>query len=213
MRDPVSTEGRVFVAQLTCDLAKREAAGAALLHPGAKTWSEAFLAFAHQMAKEARGPIQAGKMFAAGITRLAKAQDDARACFVNGSHSGSRSGLFQCLTFERRQHPPTKKGNEGIAVQNYFCSLSRRGHIGITRDDTVAFLSWHALGRMRERMNIDLFDGFGVVVGCGLAGVIMRESASISTRRSTTRSRSWCAPAACAPTRTREATCVTVSLT
>jgi hypothetical protein len=78
----VSTEGRIFVAQLTRDLTARERAGAALLAPGTKRWGEAFRAFAHSLAKT-KGPVHAAKVFKAGRIGLVEAQRQ-RACFVNG---------------------------------------------------------------------------------------------------------------------------------
>ena len=169
----VSTEGRVFVAQLTRDLMMRETTGAALLMPGARGWQPAFQAFGDAIAKCA-SPVKAGKVFRAGIERLKRAQAGG-ACFMNSHMSRSRSGGFELLTWEVGKHPLTNIGNEGVIVRSYFFMLTRAGKISLGRS-RLAFMSWHALARMRERSKIDLFDTRGVVAGCGLTGLLMRHS-------------------------------------
>jgi len=169
----VSTEGRVFAAQMTRDLAARGAAGAHLLAPGTKNWSDAFQAWGKAMS-EVGGPRQAVFAFKAGITRLRKAQEDA-ACFVNCHMSRSRSGGCEVLTWEVAKHPLTNVGFEGILVRGYICMLRRNGHIMMNRS-RLAFISWHALARMRERSKIDLFSSRGVVAYCGITGLLMRRS-------------------------------------
>jgi hypothetical protein len=169
----VSTEGRVFAAQLTRDLLAREAAGANLLSPGCQQWLPAFHAFVDEIVK-AKSPTRAGVIFKAGVGRLHQAQEGG-ACFVNMHMSRSRSGGFEVLTWERAKHPLTQAGNDGIVVQGYHCLLQRKGcvRLGFTK---LAFCSWHALARMRERSKIDIFDSRGVVAGCGIAGRLMRMS-------------------------------------
>jgi hypothetical protein len=171
----ISTEGRIFVAQLTRDLAKREIAGANLLSPGATTWETAFRGFAENVSKSASGPIQASEMFRAAIRRLRTAQNQS-ACFVNSFMGRKRSAYIEVLTYERSKHPITETGYDGVAVVLYRMRLQRAGRISAGLGGKLAFLSWHALARMRERSKIDIFDANGVVAGCGMAGLLMRES-------------------------------------
>jgi hypothetical protein len=169
----VSTEGRVFVAQLTRDLAACEAAGAALLMPGCKRWQEAFESFVTSVSK-CNGPVKAAAAFRAGIVRCGQAQKGT-ACFINSHMTRSRSGGFELLTWEVGEHPLLKTGNAGIIVYGYFCTLQRTGCVRVGRT-RLAFFSWHALARIRERSKFDLFDARGLVVGCGVTGLVMRES-------------------------------------
>ena len=152
----VSTEGRVFAAQLTRDLAERELAGSAALAPGAKGWQPAFKAFGETIGKSG-SPVKAGKLFKAGIERLKRAQAGG-ACFINSHMCRSRSGGFELLTWERAKHPLTNIGNEGILIRSYLCLLQRNGCIRGARS-RLAFCSWHALARMRERSKIDAAKG------------------------------------------------------
>lgn len=78
MKSAVSTEERVFVAQLTRDLAAREVAGANLLSPGTKQWQDAFRGFGLALSKSG-SPVKAAKMFQAGIECLRLAQKKAPA--------------------------------------------------------------------------------------------------------------------------------------
>jgi hypothetical protein len=169
----VSTEGRVFAAQLTRDLVAREAAGAALLSPGHKHWLGAFHSLVDGIAK-AKGPIHAASMFKAALGRLRRAQLD-DACFVNAHMIRSRSGAFEVLVWEVDKHPLMKAGYEGIIVRGYHCTLQRGGCIRLGRAK-LAFISWHALARIRERSKVDLFESLGVVAGCGFAGRLMQQS-------------------------------------
>jgi hypothetical protein len=169
----ISTEGRVFVAQLRRDLAAREAAGARLLAPGATCWTGAIRGFAKTLAGSS-SPVKAAKAFKAGIARLTLAQKEG-ACFVNAHMTRSRSGIFELLTWEVAKHPLTKAGQEGVLVRRYFCTLRRGGCIE-TSGGKLAFCSWHALARMRERSEVDVFESRGVVAGCGVAGLLMRQS-------------------------------------
>lgn len=170
----VSTEGRVFVAQLTRDLAAREIAGAKLLAPGTKQWCEAFKSFGHAVSKTG-SPTKAARMFNAAIPRLQSAQQQG-ACFINCFMGRSRSAFFEVLTYEVAKHPLTNAGYDGIAVRVYHCALQRKGRIMIGYGDQVAFVSWHALARMHERSAADIFLANGIVVLCGMAGILMRES-------------------------------------
>jgi hypothetical protein len=169
----VSTEGRVFAAQLTRDLVAREAAGAGSLSPGHKHWLAAFHGFVDEIAK-AKGPVHAAKLFKAGLARLHRAQNNG-ACFVNAHMIRSRSGGFEVLVWEVDKHPLMKSGHEGIIVRGYHCTLQRGGCIRMGRAK-LAFISWHALGRIRERSKVDLFESLGVVAGCGFAGRLMQMS-------------------------------------
>ena len=69
----VTTESRIFVAQLTRDLAAREVAGAKLLSPGTKQWQDAFRGFGLALSKSG-SLIKAAKMFQAGIECAARAE-------------------------------------------------------------------------------------------------------------------------------------------
>jgi hypothetical protein len=113
-------------------------------------------------------------MFKAGLARLRLAQKQ-RACYVNAYMGRSRSGYFEVLTWEVSKHPLTKEGNEGVVVRSYDCVLRGRGRVILVgQGSKLAFVSWHALARMYERSDIDVFDG--IVAGCGMAGLLMRES-------------------------------------
>lgn len=171
MSEIISTEGRVFVAQLTRDLAARQKAGAALLMPGTKTWPEAFAAFLRSIKG---GPSQAAGEFRLALKRLRLAQKE-RACFVNGSLGRSRSALFEVLTWEVAKHPLTGKGYDGVLVRAYYCRLQRSCRLSAF-SSKLTFLSWHALARMHERSKADIFEGGAIVAFCGFAGMIMRES-------------------------------------
>jgi hypothetical protein len=175
----ISTEGRIFAAQVTRDLAAREAAAAAMLMPGTKTWYDAFTAFAQATSKTGGGPIRAGKFFWDACNRLMAAQNEHHACFINFFYHRKRSGHFEVLTYERDTHPLTNSGNEGIVVKVYQCRLSRNGFIELIRGIPIAFCSWHALGRMAERSKAkaDIFDAKGAVAACGLAGKLLHRSA------------------------------------
>lgn len=171
----IPTEGRVFVAQLTRDLRAREIAGCSLLSPGTKTWWEAFRAFGHAV-KHTGSPTKASKLFQTALKSLLAAQRQ-RACFVNCFMKRSRSAFFEVLTYEVSKHPLLKEGNDGIVINSYVCSLRRIGEIRVGHHARLAFLSWHALGRMkRAQPDVDIFDAGGIVAGCGLAGLLVRES-------------------------------------
>lgn len=174
MKTPISTEGRVFVAQFTRDLAARQAAGAHLLSPGSKTWSEALRNFAHRVSRSG-GPVKAAKQFNVALEALRTAQKGS-ACFVNCFARRSRSAMLWLLTYEVEQHQLTNIGNKGIAVRSHFIVLQRNGRISCGTNSLIAFVSWHALGRMYERTKVDLFGANGVVAYCGIAGLLLRES-------------------------------------
>jgi len=171
----VSTEGRVFVAQLVRDLRRREKAGASLLSPGCHKWVDAFQAFGLALSKIG-SPVKAGKMFAAARDRLHASQKNG-GCYVNAFATRSRSGAFECLTWEVAQHPLTRSGYEGIVVHGYLCLLQRNGRIVVSKQgQRFAFLSWHTLARLAERWKGEIFQTDAVVAGCGFAGLLMRES-------------------------------------
>jgi hypothetical protein len=175
MKIAISTEGRIFVARLVRDLRARERAGAALLAPGTSKWRDAFYALGCAMGKS-NGPVKAGKLFKAARQRLLLAQKD-HACFVNCFMHRKRSGFFQTLTYEVAQHPLTNDGYEGIIVRSYNCFLKRNGVIAVSKEGTrLAFLSWHALARLYERSDVDIFTANGVVAMCGIAGLLLREA-------------------------------------
>jgi hypothetical protein len=172
----ISTEGRVFTAQICRDVIARERAGAALLWPGAGRWQEAFRELGLAISK-CGGPVKAGAMFKAAQLRLLDAQRDHGACFLNCFMTRKRSGLMEVVTYSASKHPLTERGYEGVGVAVYRMSLQRNGCIIVGKPDRVAFLSWHTLGRMRERSTVDLAGANGIAAGCGLAGLLLRESA------------------------------------
>lgn len=171
----ISTDGRIFVAQLTRDLVAREIAGAGALCAGTKTWHDAFKGFGYTLSK-CDGPVKAATMFKDGIARLT-AMHRQGICYVNAHMYRSRSGFMEVLTYEVGKHPVTNSGADGVVVRAYSCQIKRKGRILIGYGDQVAFVSWHALGRMRERGGVDKYIAEGFVAACGLAGMIMRESA------------------------------------
>ena len=170
----ISTEGRVFVAQLTRDLSAREREGAGALCPGSKTWSDAFRDFAIKLSKNG-SPVKAAAQFRAAIERM-MAANKKRCCLVNAYMHRSRSGYMEVITYEVAKHPLTNAGNEGIVVRAYHFQLTRNGHIRVGYGDQIAFVSWHALARMRERGGVDKLIASGFIAACGLAGMLMRES-------------------------------------
>lgn len=170
----ISTEGRVFVAQLTRDLLARERAGADTLAPGTKTWADAFQKFAVALSKNG-SPVKAAAQFKAAIDRMMRVNKK-RCCLVNAYMHRSRSGYMEVLTYEVAKHPLTNTGNEGIVVRAYHCQLTRNGRIRIGYGDQIAFISWHALARMHERGGVDKLIASGFIAACGLAGMLMRES-------------------------------------
>jgi hypothetical protein len=171
---PISTEGRIFTAQLTRDLAARQAVGAALLSPAARRWPEAFDRFAESICKTA-APTKAAKLFHAGIDRLLVAQKEHAACVVNCFERRSRSAYVEVLGFDVAKHPLTNVGNDGILVGAHICRLQRKGRLGIGFG-RLAFVSWHATGRMWERSDVDIFSAHGVAGYCGVAGLLLRGS-------------------------------------
>ena len=66
-------------------------------------------------------------------------------------------------------------GKRGVIVWLHRCRLRRKGLIE-TATSKLAFISWHALARMHERSEVDVFVGGGLVAGCGIAGRLMRGS-------------------------------------
>lgn len=175
---PLTTEARIYANRVTRDLAAREAAAAAMLTAGTKTWNDAFSTFAKDMSEIRGGPVKAGKFFWDACGRLMAAQNTHHACFINFFYHRKRSGHFEVLTYERDKHPLTGTGNEGITVKVYQCRLQRNGRIELFRGIPIAHCSWHALGRMAERSKTsDIFDAKGAVAACGIAGRLLRKSA------------------------------------
>jgi hypothetical protein len=157
----ISTEGRIFVSQLTRDLALREIAGAAALTPGAKSWNDAFSGLAKAVSKSS-GPISAAAVFRDAITRLRGAQKQRNACFVNCFLGRPRSGFLEVIAYRVAPHPLVNSREEGIVVWTYRCRLRRNGEIRIG-SSKLAFFSWHALCRLKERSSVDLFSSHGFV--------------------------------------------------
>jgi hypothetical protein len=171
----ISTEGRVFSAQLTREIAARERKGAVMLHPSATTWWNAFRGFVDE-AYKVRSPTKVGRMFKAATNRLVAAHNQ-NLCTINCFAGRSRSAYLEVFACEASKHPITQTGNDGIVVHRYRASMSLRGRcLAVTGGDALAFVSWHTLGRMRERCGIDILSAGGVVAICGVVGMIMRDS-------------------------------------
>ena len=169
----ISTEGRNFAAQMMRHVNAHERAGADALTPGTKRMDEALIAWATGINKIG-STVKAGTAFRAGLLRLQHVQQTG-ACFVNshlsrGRSWSGRSSLLGCWP------PPAGEERSGRHhLRAYHCSLRRNGSIWLSRSN-LAFCSWHALGRMAERSKIDIFTSRGIVVGCGFAGLLLRES-------------------------------------
>jgi hypothetical protein len=170
----ITSEGRAFIAQMMRDLRRREKLGANLLSPGCTKWSEALRAFGTRMIG-CGGPVHAGKLFAAGRERLIVAHQEHNACLLNFFVSRKRSGLFQVIVYDIAPHPLTGTGNDGIIIRSCFYKLQRRGCASFW-SNKVAFVSWHALGRLYERSNFSMDEANEVVCSLGIAGMLMRES-------------------------------------
>jgi hypothetical protein len=114
-------------------------------------------------------------MFRAGYERLQAVQTQHYACVVMSFLGLSRTGFLEVMTLEVGRHPLVDAREEGVVVWLYRCRLRRKGLIEIATSK-VAFISWHALARMHERSEVDVFVGGGLVAGCGIAGRLMRGS-------------------------------------
>lgn len=170
----ITTEGRVFTAQLMRDIRAREKLGAGTLHSGAKTWKEAFLGFRDSFIK-CDGPVKASKIFARGQERLVEAHAKHGACYVNFFMSRKRSGAFNIITWSVAQHPIRPGNYDGILISGNFCRLQRGGCLSMY-GKAHAFMSWHALGRLYERWDNGTIDKAAVMVGLtGVAGMLMSE--------------------------------------
>ena len=170
----ISTEGRVFVAQLTRDVTAKERIGANLVSPGAKCWHSAFKGLSQALTK-AYGPRGACDVVRKFI-RQAQAAQGEESCFLNFHYTTKRSAAFELMTWEVAKHPLLKDGQEGILIKSYFCLLRRNGYAGLGCRAILAFISWHALARLHERAAVDILDAKGLVAGCGLVGLLMRHS-------------------------------------
>jgi len=169
----ITTEGRVFTAQLMRDIRNRERLGAGTLHPGAKTWHEAFLGFRDSFKRD--GPVKAGQMFARSRERLIEAQTKHGACYLNVFSSRKRSGVFDMISWSVAQHPIRPGRYEGIMISGNLCRLQRGGHLSMY-GKAHAFMSWHALGRLYERWDTSTVDKAAVFIGLtGVAGMLMGE--------------------------------------
>ena len=122
------------------------------------------------------GPIKAAEKIRAAVERLRKAQKQGL-CFVNFFFGRKRTAFLEVLTFEVAKHPLMDFGRDGVVVHSFVCDLQRTGRLLVSgRGRSLAFLSWHALGRMKERSEVDIFLGRGAVAMCGLVGALMRAS-------------------------------------
>ena len=165
----------MFVSQLTRDLTARERAAAQALTPGALSFDDAFRGFALALSGSS-GPRAAAALFRSAIVRLGAAQKAHHACLLNCSMSGPRSGFLEVIAYKVARHPLVETREEGIIVMAYRCLLRRKGHIRI-KTAKLSFLSWHMLGRLQERSaGLDILAANGIVIGCGLAGYLLRQS-------------------------------------
>jgi hypothetical protein len=171
----LSTEARIYAAQVTRDLAARERAGASALAPGAIEWNEAFHVFGRALAHA--GPRKAAKMLRDAVPRLHKIQKTG-GCYLNAFMSRSRSGVLEVLTYAVAKHPLTGTGQDGVVVRGYYAQLHRGGGVHVSKKGlNLAYLSWHAIGRLRERSNgADIFQATNVIACCGFAGMLLRDS-------------------------------------
>lgn len=170
----ITTEGRVFTAQLMRETRNRERLGAGTFHPSAKTWNEALLGFRDSFIG-CGGPVKASKIFARGHQRLKEAHVKHGACYLNFFTSHSRSGAFEIITWRVAQHPIRPGRYEGILISGNYCRLQRGGYLRMYGKDH-AFISWHALGRMYERWANSTVDKAAAMIGCiGVAGLLMSE--------------------------------------
>ena len=172
----ISTEGRVFVAQLTRDVIANERTSANLMAPGAKCWHDAFKGLNKTLAT-ANGPRGAATVVRDFIKRAQAAQQQG-SCFVNFYYVTKRAAAFEILTWEVDKHPLLNGGQEkeGLLVKSYFCLLRRNGYACFGCRAVLAYISWHALARLHERGAVDILDAKGLVAGCGLVGLLMRDS-------------------------------------
>jgi hypothetical protein len=170
---PVSTEARVFVAQLIRQLRQRERLGAHLLHAGASKWDAALRGLSKAM-KAAGGPVKAGSILRSAGVRLWDARR--QHAYSLAVHARRRSGILKLLTWEASPHPLAQRGLDGVVVRMRTIELQRGGCITATSYTPLAFFSWHALSRLQERAGgADLFaDGY-VIVRCGLAASVLRQ--------------------------------------
>lgn len=68
------------------------------------------------------------------------------------------------------KHPSTESGYDGVMICPYFCHLRRAGSIRLL-GSRVAFVSWHALGRLYERNSADMHDACNIVGLLGITGL------------------------------------------
>ncbi len=119
-------------------------------------------------------PVKAAKACADVRNRLLEAQRKG-ACFVNAYMCRSRSAYLEIVSYQIEKHPLTNRGYDGITLHQNVLQLQRNGTINYG-SGKLAHITWHALGRMRERSDVDIFGAGGVAGMCGVAGMIMRES-------------------------------------
>jgi hypothetical protein len=171
----ISTEGRIFAETLKREIAVRERKGAAMLSPGTDNWHNAFKSFLTQ-AHARKSPTKAAKFFKEARNRLVAAHNS-QCCTLNAFAGRSRSAFLEVLVCEVGQHPLVASKHDGIVVTRYQCILSRRGQSYEFRfGDNLAFIHWHALGRLGERCKIDVLNAGGLLAICGVVGLLMRES-------------------------------------
>jgi hypothetical protein len=120
-----------------------------------------------------RSPIKKARMCQSAIKRL---RDSNSNLFINVFMHRSRSAYFEIIAAQAEKHPLYDSRYEGVTVYQYVLMLRRNGDVKYGTSG-LAHITWHALGRMRERSRIDIFEAGGVAGMCGIAGLLMRESA------------------------------------
>ena len=141
----------MFVAQLTRDLVAREAAGAALLTPGAKRWRDALQSFVKEVADTTGGPDQS-RRGVQGRHQAPWARTASAGMFCQQPHDRSRSGGFELLTWEVAKHPLIKTGYDGVLVHGYICSLQRGGCVSVARTRLRLLLLARARAHTRAQL-------------------------------------------------------------
>jgi hypothetical protein len=148
----LSTEGRVFADQLLREVKRLEPVNADRLWPGCNSWMDAFGTMNEAMAKD--GPIGRVRTLNAVFDRLdtvPKAERMFRGIFVGGS--GKRSLLAVFGICMRSRHPfclhDPKIDQIGLHSKLITILVTRK--IMDAQAAPLAFMSWHALGRLAER--------------------------------------------------------------
>jgi hypothetical protein len=156
------------------ELNARQRAAAANFWPDASNWYDAFTGFAKAVAQQ-NNPIKRARMLRTAGERLKQAQRGG-ACYFHASSFKSRSAFIHVLTFETGPHPMIAVKDEGIIAQASTLMTTRKGLVRRDIASSVAFVSWHALGRMPMRSDVDISGACGIGRVCGIVGLLLRHS-------------------------------------